>query len=59
MVRKRPIHLFLNNEQIAGLITYIRNTWDNTGLATEKKFVNRIRKVTLDRRYPWLEAELS
>lgn len=53
------MNLFLNDEQIAGLITYIRNTWDNTGLATEKKFVSRIREATLDRRYPWLEAELS
>ena len=33
MLRKSSINLFLNDEQIVGLITYIRNTWDNTGPA--------------------------
>ena len=59
MLRESSNNLFINDEQIVGLITYIRNTWDNTGLATEEKVVRRVRESTLDLQYPWREAETA
>lgn len=55
-----PAHgTFLDDEQIAGVITCIRNTRGNTGQATEEKVVRRIREATSDRQYPWTVAELT
>ena len=53
-----PPRTFLNDEQITGVITYIRNTWGNTGPATVEKVVRKVRGATPDRQYPWTEAEL-
>jgi len=49
---------FLNDDQIAGVITYIRNTWGNTGPAVQSKTVAYVSQAHPERRYSWTKKDL-
>ena len=48
-----------DDEWIAAVSTYIRNSFGNNGGAISKEFVAAIRKESGDRKLPWTEAELE
>lgn len=54
-----PGHSFLNDEQVADVLTYIRNAWGNREDAIAKESVAAIRKKHGTRFMPWTEAELD
>ena len=48
-----------DDEWIAAVSTYIRNSFGNKGGPISKEFVAAIRKESRDRKLPWTEAELE
>ena len=48
-----------DDEWIAAVSTYIRNSFGNKGGPISKEFVAAIRKESLERKLPWTEAELE
>ena len=48
-----------DDEWIAAVSTYIRNSFGNKGGPITKEFVAGIRKLSGDRKLPWTEAELE
>ena len=48
-----------DDEWIAAVSTYIRNSFGNKGGPISKEFVAAIRKESRDRKLPWKEAELE
>lgn len=48
----------LNDERLAGLLTYIRRAWDNYGDPVAPELVASIRQTTADRSIPWSAEEL-
>ncbi len=48
----------LTDQQIADVITYIRNTWDNSASGVAVSQVSDIRQATSDRDTPWTVSEL-
>jgi mono/diheme cytochrome c family protein len=53
-----PWNSFLDDEQMAGLLTYLRSTWSNDASEVTSAEVASVRAATEDRRDPWTEAEL-
>ncbi|HXW07413.1 MAG TPA: c-type cytochrome [Vicinamibacterales bacterium] len=53
-----PAGAVLSDEQIAGVLTYIRREWGQTATPVGVETVQRIRTLTADRTRPWTEAEL-
>ncbi|CAN5751734.1 hypothetical protein BH24ACI4_BH24ACI4_27120 [soil metagenome] len=53
-----PVGGVLTDEQIAGVLTYIRREWGGTGSPVDPAVVARIRKATAARTRPWTEDEL-
>ncbi len=49
----------LDDQQVADVLTYIRNSWDNTGSGVSASKVKEIRSATADRDTPWTAAELE
>ena len=49
----------LKDEQIAAVLTYIRNEWGNKAPPISTEFVARIREENKDRRDAWTQAELK
>jgi mono/diheme cytochrome c family protein len=53
-----PIGSALNDEQIAGVLTYIRREWGQTGSPVNAATVKDVREQTAGRTRPWTDAEL-
>jgi hypothetical protein len=49
----------LKDEQIAAILTYVRNEWGNQAPPITKDFVSQIREQTKDRTEPWTQKELQ
>ncbi|HEU4678254.1 MAG TPA: cytochrome c [Terrimicrobiaceae bacterium] len=49
----------LKDEQIAAVLTYVRNEWGNKAPPITKEFVSKIREQTKDRTEPWTQKELQ
>jgi mono/diheme cytochrome c family protein/HEAT repeat protein len=47
------------DEQIAGILTYIRREWENTGSAVDPAFVTSVRAAIKDHTKPWTSTELQ
>ncbi len=54
-----PWNSFLNDEQTAALLTYIRSSWGNEASEVTTDEVRKVRAATEDRREPWTEDELD
>jgi mono/diheme cytochrome c family protein len=53
-----PVGPAFNDEQLAGVITYIRRTWGHTGSAPSPLEVGEVRSLN-KRTKPWTDAELQ
>jgi mono/diheme cytochrome c family protein len=53
-----PVGSVLSDDQIAGVLTYIRREWDNTGTPVVAADVARARAETASRTRPWTHDEL-
>ena len=53
-----PWGSFLDDKQMADLLTYIRTNWGNQASAVTPEQVSKVRAATKDRREPWTAAEL-
>ncbi len=49
----------MDDEKIAGVLTYIRRQWGNTADPISPREVAAVRAATSDRTTPWTEAELE
>jgi mono/diheme cytochrome c family protein len=49
----------LKDEQIAAVLTYVRNEWGNKAPPIPKEFVTKLREQTKDRQNPWTAQELQ
>ena len=54
-----PAAGFLSDEQIAGVLTYIRREWDHEAAPVTLDLVQKIRAETKGRTDAWTEAELQ
>ncbi|MEE2895468.1 MAG: PVC-type heme-binding CxxCH protein [Planctomycetota bacterium] len=54
-----PAAPFKKDADIAAIMTYIRQAWDNDAEAVTPEFVAEVRKATSDRRQPWTAVELE
>jgi mono/diheme cytochrome c family protein len=48
----------LTDEQIAGVLTYVRREWGQTGSPVDAATVKAVRGVTAGRTRPWTNDEL-
>lgn len=53
-----PWKPYLDDEQVAALLTYIRNAWSNEADAVTPAEVAAVRAATKDRKTPWTAEEL-
>lgn len=49
----------LKDDQIAAVLTYVRNEWGNQAAPITPEFVAKIREETKDRNDPWTQKELQ
>jgi len=49
----------LKDEQVAAVLTYIRNEWGNKAPPISSEFVKNLREQTKDRTTPWTQGELQ
>ncbi len=54
-----PWKTFLNDQEMAALLTYIRTAWDNEASAVTDNEVMLIRKATSERTQAWTAEELA
>jgi mono/diheme cytochrome c family protein len=54
-----PWGTFLNDEEAAAVLTYVRTAWSNRADAVTPQEVAAVRAATKDRKNPWTHAELS
>ncbi len=54
-----PWKTFMNDEEIAAVLTYIRNAWDNEASKVTPQEVGLVREATKDRASSWTAAELK
>ena len=54
-----PIGAALTDEQIAGVLTYVRREWGQTGAPVAPATVKTVRALTASRTRPWTEEELK
>ncbi len=54
-----PIGAAFGDEQVAGVLTYIRREWGQTATAVDPATIRAVRAATRDRTRPWTEAELE
>ena len=47
-----------DDEQISGILTYIRREWEHNAAPVEPETVKAIRTSTVDRHEAWLQEEL-
>lgn len=48
----------LDDEEIAAILTYVRNAWDNKGSPVSPSLVEEVRNATATREEPWTEKQL-
>jgi mono/diheme cytochrome c family protein/glucose/arabinose dehydrogenase len=53
-----PVGSVLNDDQIAGVLTYIRREWGQTGAPVDAAAVAGVRALTASRTRPWTNEEL-
>jgi mono/diheme cytochrome c family protein len=53
-----PVGSTLSDEQIAGVLTYIRREWGQDGSPVDVATVKQVRTITADRTRPWKHDEL-
>jgi mono/diheme cytochrome c family protein len=53
-----PIGGTLSDEQLAGVLTYIRREWGQTGAPVDAAAVKSVRMLTAGRTRPWTDPEL-
>jgi mono/diheme cytochrome c family protein/glucose/arabinose dehydrogenase len=53
-----PVGSVLNDDQIAGVLTYIRREWGQAGAPVDASAVARVRALTAGRTRPWTNEEL-
>jgi mono/diheme cytochrome c family protein len=53
-----PVGGVLTDDQIAGVLTYIRREWGQPGSAVDPVAVKTVRQLTSDRGRPWTNVEL-
>ena len=53
-----PVGFTLSDEQIAGVLTYIRREWGQDGSPVDVETVKKVRAMTADRTRPWKHDEL-
>ena len=53
-----PMEAQLNDEQIATVLTYIRQNWGDRASPVDVKTVSQVRQATRDRVTPWTDEEL-
>ena len=53
-----PVGSVLSDEQIAGVLTYIRREWGQFGTAVDPGQVKTVRTQTATRTRPWKDEEL-
>lgn len=49
----------LKDDQIAAVLTYVRNEWGNQAPPITKEFVAKVREASQDRAEPWTQKELQ
>ncbi len=49
----------LKDDDIAGLLTWLRRQWGHTGNPVSPELVTKIRQMTADRRLPWTDESLN
>jgi mono/diheme cytochrome c family protein len=54
-----PLGTTLSDDQIAGVLTYVRRSWGNQGSPIDAASVADVRKETNGRTRPWTEKELQ
>jgi mono/diheme cytochrome c family protein len=54
-----PWGAFLNDEEAAAVLTYVRTAWSNRADVVTPQEVAAVRAATKDRKNPWTHAELS
>ena len=54
-----PAHGFMKNEQLADILTYVRNAWGNRSSLISAKDVMDYRLKESTRITPWIEAEFN
>jgi mono/diheme cytochrome c family protein len=54
-----PVGRTLDDDQIAGVLTYIRREWGQTGTPVQPSVVAEVRARTAGRTRPWTDAELQ
>ena len=54
-----PLGSTLSDDQIAGVLTYVRRSWGNSASAVDPTVVAEMRKQTAGRTRPWTEKELA
>jgi mono/diheme cytochrome c family protein len=54
-----PVGFVLNDDQIAGVLTYIRREWGQTGSPVDPATVKTVRALTASRTKPWSNDELA
>jgi mono/diheme cytochrome c family protein len=52
-----PPHGFMKDEQLADILTYVRNAWGNKGEGISAQEISDYRKKESARLVPWTEAE--
>ncbi|MDA0765805.1 MAG: GDSL-type esterase/lipase family protein [Verrucomicrobia bacterium] len=53
-----PFGALLNDEEVAGVLTYVRNSWGNKAAAVQPGSVAKVRAATKDRSIFWSPEEL-
>jgi len=54
-----PIGSKLSDEQIASVLTYVRREWGQTAAPVDADTVKAVRALSIDRRRPWTDDELT
>jgi mono/diheme cytochrome c family protein len=54
-----PPHIDLNDQQIADVLTYARQTWSNDAPPVTAETVKATRAKNADRKLPWTATELK
>ena len=53
-----PLGMMLKDEEIADVLTYVRNEWGNSGPEVSAEEVKAVREATKDQQLPYQAADL-
>ena len=59
MPQVMPPHGFMKDEQLASILTYVRNAWGNQGSEITSEDIVKYRKLEMHRELPWTEEEFE